>query len=131
HERRARDVVDELEQPVDLGPVRRDVLGQPPVQHLVRPPLPTRLVPFQFTSPYFVLGRRRSSRTTSYAPVASSLGPRLARNLARHWRPICVVGSVAPPCDVQPLSRLRARERIVTTGGRWGVSAGAALAPPD
>src|SRR5438093_138306 len=45
------------------------------------------LVPSQFTSPYFVLGRRRSSRTTTYAPVASSLGPRLARNSERHHSP--------------------------------------------
>src|SRR2546427_8710063 len=63
------------------------------------------LVPVQLTSPYFVLGRRRSlilkmphgmltvgetTRQTSYAPVASSLRPRLARNLDRHqadsWR---------------------------------------------
>src|SRR5439155_8810026 len=56
-------------------------------------------VPFQFTSPYFVLGRRRSAvlkmphgmltvgettREPAYAGVASFLGPRLARNLERH-----------------------------------------------
>src|SRR5207245_1670941 len=45
---------------------------------------PAELLPFQLTSPDFVLGRRRSSRTTAYAPVGSSLGPCLARYLARH-----------------------------------------------
>src|SRR2546422_2248226 len=38
----------------------------------------------RLASPRFVLGRRRSSRTTAYAPVGSSLGPRGARHSASH-----------------------------------------------
>src|SRR5262249_32605407 len=38
----------------------------------------------RLTSPHFVLGRRRSSRTTAYAAFGSSLEPRGARHSALH-----------------------------------------------
>src|SRR5439155_11729444 len=45
------------------------------------------LAPARWASPYFVLGRRRCSRTTAYAPLGSSLEPCLARSSGRRLSP--------------------------------------------
>src|SRR5207245_160392 len=60
--------------------------GLPPLRLLQGPGDRRRrrgLAPARWASPYFVLGRRRCSRTTAYAPLGSSLEPRLARSSSR------------------------------------------------
>src|SRR5207247_2650020 len=75
------------------------------------------LMRVQLASPRFVLGRRRSSRTTAYAPVGSSLGPRDARHLDSRPLADSYLGRVARPAAGPSIRGFAAR--FARWWGRW------------